>query len=69
MQRYVQALAWRWQLNANCLRFLVFQERNKRKAAAIKRAKNKDKPKAKDGEEIDKDLIRKYSSCIRVEIT
>lgn len=35
------------------------QEKQKRKAAAIKRAKNgKDKSKAKDGEEIDKDLIR-----------
>jgi hypothetical protein len=36
------------------------QEKKKRKAAALKRAKNgKDKPKTKDGEEIDKDMIRK----------
>lgn len=38
---------------------LFIQEKKNRRAAAIKRAKNgKDKSKAKDGEEVDKDMIR-----------
>ncbi|KAI5448963.1 rRNA biogenesis protein rrp5 [Naganishia albida] len=37
----------------------IAEEKKKRKAAALKRAKNgKDKPKTKDGEEVDKDMIR-----------
>jgi ribosomal protein S18 len=49
---------------------LYIQEKQKRKAAAIKRAKNgKDKSKAKDGEEVDKDMIRKFVHGVKRSVT